>query len=154
MKLPKDRLDRLLRDLPPERASDGFTGRLMTRIAQGPQRGRERESHRLVWAALAAGAGALALFAVLGQGPERAPVSQRDLRSEIAEMRRQHELLTEELTDLRTRTESASPVLYLGSIDQVDYVVDLSPLLLAQSDRARATPASTRNIQQLERKLP
>ena len=153
MTMPNDRLDRLFRDLPPERASEDFTPRLLARIAESPQPGPARHSRRFVWTTLAAGAGALALFIALSRLPDRTPVSRADLRSEVADIRRQHDLLARELSNLRAKTEEAAPVLYLGSIDEVDYVVDLSPFLTAQTQRAVATPAATNRSYQLERRL-
>ena len=138
-------LDEELRRLPRLEASAGFTDRVLAELERPGGAPSRLASPRLVWATLAAGALLLGMLTVLHEPlPETAPepllesALSGSVRTE--ELRRQHALLTEELERLRSRTEAAAPVLYLGSDDEVDYVLDLSPFLLPQA--AGILPAS------------
>jgi hypothetical protein len=99
----------------------------------------ESHSHRLVWAAVAAGLAALAVLSLL---PDRNRNPTASLTAEATAIRRQHELLTQELNRLRVQTENTAPVLYLGDVDEIDYVLDVSPFL-SPAD-GRVMPASTK----------
>lgn len=139
---PLDRpLDRELRSLPDVHASTGFTAAVLRRLDRAPLR-RPRAAGPLGWTALAAGAAGLVAVAVLILAPMRERSSSARLASEASDIRRQHEMLTLELNRLRARTEGTAPVLYLGGVDEIDYVLDLSPFLLPQN--GAVAPASTR----------
>lgn len=118
-----DELDRLLAALPRERARRGFTDGVLSRIDGGPVRRRR-------WLLLAAtGAAAALLVAVAALHLERERSGRDELALRIAELRRDHARLSEELRQLRTRLRREQPVLYLGGDDRVDYVLDLRRLV-------------------------
>lgn len=136
-----DPLDRQLKDMPAVRASADFTTAVLKRLDELPAHGFESRSRRLVLAAVAAGIATLVLLTLV---PRRGQDPNAILAAEVTEIRRQHELLTQELNRLRARTEDTAPVLYLGGVDEIDYVLDLSPFLLPQT--GRVVPASTNEI--------
>ncbi|MCP4204783.1 MAG: hypothetical protein GY769_22980 [bacterium] len=138
MTSPMDPLDRQLEDLPAVRASAGFKAEVMKRLDDLPEPRLEFRSRRLVWGAIAAAVAGLALLTLVPVGNEDPSAG---LTAEVTEIRREHELLTQELNRLRARTESTAPVLYLGGVDEVDYVLDLSPFFLPQT--GGVLPAST-----------
>lgn len=135
-----DPLDRQLRELPVIRASDGFTERVLDRLEEPAASPEPARPARVVWVAVGASAALLAVLALL---PERRPRAAPELAAEATEIRRQHALLSEELDRLRSRTEEAAPILYLGSDDEIDYVLDLSPFLLPHA--GGIMPASSNN---------
>jgi len=115
-----DELDRLLAALPRERAKRGFTDAVLSRIDRRPAQGRR-------WLPLAAtGVAAAALLVVVAAlHLERERAGRDELALRIAELRRDHARLSEELRQLRARLRREQPVLYLGGDDRVDYVLDL-----------------------------
>ena len=135
-----DRLDEALANLPPRAASPGFTRRVLTALddrasSPGPARGPQPR----VWALAAAAALAIAVGVFLGARPEP-PVAA--LATERESLRLEHDELMRELESLRSLARETRPVLYLGSGDDVDYVLDLSPLV---ERSAAARPASLEN---------
>ncbi len=119
-------LDRELRELPRVSASPGFTRRVLRRLEKPAA---TSPLPRFAWVTLGALA---AILTVLALRPDNAPDRQARLTaSEAREIRKQHALLAAELDRLRSNTEAAAPILYLGGDDEVDYVLDLSPFLLS-----------------------
>ncbi|MFQ5524822.1 MAG: hypothetical protein ACE5GX_01040 [Thermoanaerobaculia bacterium] len=135
-----EHLDRYLRELPAARASAGFTERVLDQLHRPVPVSDPVPATRLAWGALG-----LAALLVVGltflREPAEGPAAS--LSEEASEIRRQHALLTEELDRLRSRTHEAAPVLYLGSDNEVDYVLDLSPFLLPPA--GGIMPASNNN---------
>lgn len=140
MKSNPDLLDRCLRQLPRHRASSNFTARVMRKIEDLPQTGSARRSLRPVWATLAATLVAAAAVTVLTMTREPLEIRSDEApkSTEIEDLRRQHDLLARELSELRSRAEGAAPVLYLGSVDEVDYVLDLTPFVPSRDLRRDA----------------
>lgn len=109
----------LLRELPRERAREGFTARVMARLdAPAPRLWRQP---RLVFAtaalaAVVASAGILQVHA----GRQEA-LRAAEARKVLRELRSEHDSLKQELRSL-----SRPPVVYLGGDEEVDLVVDLS----------------------------
>lgn len=113
----------LLRELPRERAREGFTARVLARLDAPSELKPWRHSlrYRLVFAtatlaAVVASAGILQVHAGR-QEALRAAEARRMLR----ELRSEHDSLKQELQSL-----SRPPVVYLGGDEEVDLVVDLS----------------------------
>lgn len=131
----KEPLTEQLASLPEVRASPGFTGRVLNRLDE-PRESKARLAKPLAWSLAAAAALALAVL-ILRPVPEA-----EHLSAEVTEIRRQHLLLTEELDRLRRRTQNAAPLLYLAGGERVDYVLDLSPFILSETDHV--LPASNR----------
>lgn len=143
----RDPIEQQLAALPQERASADFTDRLMERIratVQAPPRTGWTPRRWAMAAGLAAAIGAAATLVVSGVGEHSLRASKS---AQLDEMRRQHELLTQELRDLRTLAQGTEPVLYLGSVDDVDYVWDLEPLLEQRSGPARGSSSKPSSYQ-------
>lgn len=138
-----DQLDRLLRELPREQATDNFTRRVVSSVSEGgasgsPAAGGRRTVRLPAWG-IAAAAAALLLVPA---GIWIFHAAQRSaLTEEIAALRTAHGRLTGELRALRQQMSAAQPVIYLGGDDRVDYVLDLKRLVREQLDAA-ALPAS------------
>lgn len=133
-----DRLDRALAELEPGAASPGFTGRVMAALDEAGDRStawRGGDARR--WALAAAATLAVAIGIYLGARPEP-PLAA--LAAERESMRLEHDELMRELESLRSLAMETRPVLYLGTGDDVDYVLDLSPLVEQSATTAR--PAS------------
>ena len=124
--LAPDRLDRALAELPPTGASPEFTQRVMAALDDAGDRRDARPWLQRPWALAAAAALAVAVGIFLGARPEP-PVA--GLAAERADLRQQHDELLRELESLRSLARETRPVIYLGSGDDVDYVLDLSPLV-------------------------
>ena len=113
----------LLRELPRERAREGFTARVMARLdaPSEPRRWLHSRRYRLVLAtaalaAVVASAGILQVHA----GRQEA-LRTAEARKVLRELRSEHDSLKQEL-----QTLSQPPVVYVGGDDEVDLVVDLS----------------------------
>ena len=109
----------LLRELPRERAREGFTARVLARLdAPAP---KPWQQPRLVFAtaalaAVVASAGILQVHA----GRQEA-LRAAEARKMLRELRSEHDSLKQELQSL-----SQPPVVYVGGDEEVDLVVDLS----------------------------
>lgn len=130
----RDPIDRHLETLEPERASDGFTERVMESIGSSLGDRRSPRSLRAAWAVAAAALVAVLVLMIRAQPNHLESAQNRAHR--LTEMRRQHAALERELAALQASARDAAPVIYLGSVDEVDYVWDLSPLLERQAGRA------------------
>jgi anti-sigma factor RsiW len=132
-----ERLDRLLRELPRERAPDAFTRRVLSE-ARGRPAGA---GFRLpAWGV----AVAAALLVAVPAGIWIYNTSQRAaLAAEIGALRAQHERLTGELRALRQQMSTTQPVIYLGGDDRADYVLDLKRLVREQLKGMPPPPPST-----------
>lgn len=124
-----DPLQQALADLEEVKASPGFSERAVhayrARLAS-----RGHWSFRFGRAAVAVSAAALiaTLALVLSWRGRTNELSQFSAAAQ--ELRRQHSELVDELNRLQSQTNSIAPVVYLGSDNEVDYVLDLSPFLV------------------------
>lgn len=134
---PDGRLGEALRSLPGHRPPDGFTDRVMDRLAEAegaPRRPRavrptfyRAAAAALVGAAILAGFGADRLLTEADPTPESLPrqASREGLEDERAR-------LEAELAELRRMAAELNaesvPVLYLGGDEDVDLVLDLGRL--------------------------
>ncbi len=123
-----DRLDRALAELAPGEASPDFTARVLAALdaADGRTGARAGGLGGRRWVLAAAALLAVAVGIFLGARPEP-PVA--GLAAERESLRREHDELMRELESLRVLARETRPVLYLGGGDDVDYVLDLSPLV-------------------------
>jgi hypothetical protein len=137
-----DRLSASLKHLGDSRASEGFT----ERVLEGLDRRLEQRSRRRSAGVAAAAAALLVVVALAVLRPGAAPEPTADetavARAHAEDIRREHRRLLDELDRLRRSQEQTTNVLYLGSGDEYDLVLDLDPLLDRMSD-AQALPAST-----------
>ncbi len=108
-------LHNVLKSLPRERASVGFTGRVLRRLERPTRRSMPR------WAPVAAAA---ILLLTLGFGWRE--WRHRQTAADLAALLAEKQALQAELEDLRRLTADARPVVYLGSDDRVDLVLDLA----------------------------
>lgn len=116
-----DPLDELLQGLPRVRASDDFTGRVLAELEGRPR--RTPRPGAVGWAVAAA----LLLVALLIGGlrvEQQQAAGERASRA--AELRSEHESLRQDLARLKSQAEQERPVVYLGSTDQIDLVLDLT----------------------------
>ena len=115
----------LLRELPRERAREGFTARVVARLDAAPEP-KGWWQPRLVLAAAALAAAALAAVVAsagilqVHAGRQEA-LRAAEARKVLRELRSEHDSLKQELQSL-----SQPPVVYLGGDEEVDLVVDLS----------------------------
>jgi hypothetical protein len=119
----EDRLGELLRGLPAERAPEDFAGRVLARLDAGPAARPARPRRRLGLGLLAAGALAAAACGLLllrWNGPEEHHRSA--LRQELASLQREARALERALTPPEA---GQAPLVYLGSDERADYVLDL-----------------------------
>ena len=132
---PNERLlDEALASLAPTGASPGFTRRVLASL---DAERRTRAAPGLgVWVLAAAAVAAVGVGIFLGSRPQP-PLAA--LTAERESLRTEHGEIREQLESLRTLAQETRPVLYLGSGDDVDLVLDLSPLLTAE---AAARPAA------------
>jgi protein gp37 len=110
----------LLRELPRERAREGFTARVVASLDAAPEPKTWRQP-RLIFAtaALAAVVASAGILQVHTHRQEE--VRDAEARRILQELRSEHEILKQELQSL-----SEPPVVYLGGDEEVDLVVDLS----------------------------
>lgn len=135
--LSSDRLDRALAELGPGAASPQFTQRVMAALDAAERRGLTPPvGGARRWALGAAATLAIAAGIYLGARPEP-PLA--GLAAERESLRLEHDELMRELESLRSLALETRPVLYLGAGDDVDYVLDLSPLV--EQSAATARPA-------------
>lgn len=126
------RIGDALRDLPRQSASDRFTENVLDRLRQ-PQ-----ETHRIQWMRIAASiVGGLVLL-----GAVESVQWWREARDREA-LRAEHQQIVEELRSIKKVTDAATPVVYVGGNDDVDFVLDLS------DPAAREDPQHTKNDHQL-----
>ncbi len=124
-----ERLREELAALSREQASPGFTGRVMSRLAEQRQRRPFVAMPRPAWAA------GLALVAVLVGGLWLAEGERRQRRAQqLAHLKAEQQRLAYELAELRELAHPAAPVVYLGGDEQTDLVLDLDQL----AERVRA----------------
>jgi hypothetical protein len=122
-----ERLGALLRELPGERATSGFTARVLARLNAEKTAGDAGETPaRPLWlrpAVLLAAAAVLALAAIpLGIYSGRPSAPDRDEAARLLrELRAEHRRLERDLQALPT-----TPVLYLGGDENVELVIDVS----------------------------
>lgn len=117
-----DRSLTLLRDLPPERARPGFTGRVLAALDERPAAPVWRRP-RLVFAAAAllAVTTSVGIVQVTQVRAEREAADRAEARRLLRELRSEHDDLKHDFETLST-----PPVVYVGGNEQVDLVVDLS----------------------------
>jgi len=127
-------LDEALAGLEPRGASPDFTRRVIEALDEKESAPR---SVLGVWAFAAVAVAAIAVGIFVGSRPEP-PLAE--LAAERESMLREHTELVRELESLRSMAREASPIIYLGSERDTDFVLDLSPLLEETAPTAR--PAS------------
>ncbi len=112
-----EELSELLRTLPRETASTGFTSRVM-----GRTRTRGAAAPRLRFATATALVAILVMVSVAGARM----VEHRETRVRTAKMRAEQLELRKELDQLKAITKQAEPVIYVGSSGAYDVVLDVS----------------------------
>jgi hypothetical protein len=115
------RIGELLRELPRERARNGFTARVLERLDAG-EAGRPALFWRPVAAFAAAILAAVAIPAglLMDRAADRERIRAAEARQILEEIRAEHGRLERELEEI-----SEPPVLYLGGDENVDFVLDL-----------------------------
>lgn len=122
-------LGRLLREIPRERAGDGFTARVLERLdLPTPGETPGRTVRRGPWLFATAALFALVVSVAVLDRPEPPVREVRDARQALVNIRSEHERIQQELRRLQQmhRQDSAEPeVVYLGGDESMDLVVDL-----------------------------
>lgn len=113
-------LRQLLGELPLERASEGFTARVMVRLDATPEP-RVWRQPRLVFAAAVLAATVASAGFLQIRADRQTEHRAAEARQLLQELRSEHESLKQELREL-----SEPSVVYLGGDEKVDLVVDLS----------------------------
>ncbi|HWM90741.1 MAG TPA: hypothetical protein VN493_08245 [Thermoanaerobaculia bacterium] len=113
----------LLRELPRERAREGFTARVVASLDSQPPRQTPKvwRQPRLVFAAAALAAVVASAGILQVHSGRQEEIRAAEARKVLQELRSEHESLKQELRSL-----SEPPVVYLGGDEEVDLVVDLS----------------------------
>ena len=131
-----ENVERFLRSLPKERASDFFTPRVMARVRSASERRRGGWRRAAV--------AACATFAVAGMiGLSGWREAARE-QERLSVVRAEQERLAQELHEIKRIAASTDPVVYVGSSDHYDYFIDLHQL---QESSAVAQPAAYRPSQ-------
>jgi hypothetical protein len=112
-----EELSELLRSLPRENASNGFTTRVMAHA-------RERRAERPRWRVAAATALVAIIVMVSVAGVRLA--ERRDERLRVEKMRAEQVQLRNELELLKEMSKKTDPVVYVGSSGSYDVVLDVS----------------------------
>ena len=128
-----DRLSTDLRRLEAPTASAGFTDRVLDALDARTARRRRRRALGIALAIPAAAALLVAALMLSRSAPEARS-------QQAAELRLQHQQLEAELARLRQARDQPRTVLYLGTGEEYDLVLDLDPLLV-ESIRAPVVPA-------------
>lgn len=150
-RLSDDQLGELLRSLPREPASPGFTAGVMARLAvregqpPGPASGEIvafSGPRRLpAWSGWLMAAAALLVCGLgLREWQHRREIDESLRR--IAELRGQYQELASQIAELKEEASGGSrPVVYLGGNREVDLVLDLGRLAAAQKNPQPPDPA-------------
>lgn len=115
-----DRLSAALESLPREQAGPEFTAGVLRRIEPATPRWLPAERPARRWAPLAAAA-----LVVLTLGFGWREWRHRQMAESLQALLAEKQALEAELESLRRLTRAARPVVYLGSDDEVDLVLDL-----------------------------
>lgn len=119
MQVNHDELSDLLQALPKTDASHGFTTRV---IATVTERRRTVAAPRYRFAIAAVLVAMLTTLSVVGTKV----VERQHERARLAQLRNERQQIEKELNELKALSKAADPVVYLGSANGVDLVVDVS----------------------------
>lgn len=130
-----------LRSLPRERASEGFTQRLLLRLPESSGRSAASEAQPIsaTWKLrIAAGLliifGVVVVIAVTTPRPSESPFGPSAERAAvIEELRSERQRLAAELSELRAATEAARPLALVGVDESHLLVLDLESIADEQS---------------------
>jgi hypothetical protein len=122
-------LGRLLRELPRERAGDGFTARVLAHL-DAPPSGKTvgRARRQGPWVLATAALFALIVSVAVLDRPATQARDLRNARQALVDIRNEHERIEQELRQLQQMhgQDPAEPqVVYLGGDESMDLVVDL-----------------------------
>lgn len=114
-----DELSDLLHTLPRTEASHGFTTRVIAKVTERPS---PMPVPRYRFAIAAVLVAMLTTLSVVGTKV----VERQHERARIAQLRNERQQIEKELNELKAMSKAADPVVYLGSANGVDLVVDVS----------------------------
>ncbi len=120
----------LLRELPRERASDGFTARVLNRLDRPEDRAPARRAPAgLRWAVVPVAALLISTGVLLEWRQQRRTAAllqdATEARQLLDELRAEHERFSRDLQSLETPNTAGPRVIYLGGDETMDLVVDL-----------------------------
>lgn len=129
----------LLRKLPKQKASSGFTSRLMEKLP-----GKPPSVHHWMRPAFAVAAAAvLILVASSAWDYWREAQGRAEAVQRVETLRNEYESLQKELEELKALAAESQPVLSLGGTQQVDFLMDLRALS-REAEESRARPVNYR----------
>jgi len=114
-----ERLDEIIGSLPRVRVSDDFTARVLARIDEHPAR-----RHGFPWMAAAA----IALCVLIAGIASQHFVEKKQREEQLQAARVEQAEIERELREVKRLSARTSPVVYLGSTMDADYLVDLRQL--------------------------
>jgi hypothetical protein len=127
-----ERLTRELEALPRERASDGFTRRVMSNLHRPPKRRAPAWGYRL------AAAATVIILLVVPMSLRRWSMSidtgDEAVLAEIEAVRSEKARIERELQALRTQRATEAPVVHLGGNEDVNLVLDVGALLTRSTE--------------------
>ena len=136
---------RLLRELPREQASNGFTARVLNRLDRAEDGAAARRAPAgLRWAVVTAAALLVSIGSLLEWRDQRQTAEllqdTAEARQILDELRAEHGRLSR---DLRSLNESNAPeVIYLGGDETMDLVVDLDQVRESPRRRGETVPVA------------
>ena len=128
----------LLRKLPKQKASSGFTSRVVDQLPEKPPSAYNWKRPVFALAAAVIILAGSSAWEYWREAQQRAEAARR-----VEALRNEYESLHEELGALRAIAAESQPVLSLSSADQVDFLMDLRALS-RDAESSRARPANYR----------
>ena len=138
---PRDLLSEAFADLPRQRPTADFTGKVLAELDRSDRRGQPVQP----WAWAAAATLLLICLIAVGYGFQRQQAAERAYRAQVEELRGRYLELLDEVASVREEAATPATRLYLGGDERVDLVLDWanSPALGEMSDDPREVrPAS------------
>lgn len=133
-------IGKLLRSLPRQQASTGFTEKLMEKLPGRP-------APPAIWSrpafAMAALAGLLVAIS-FGLGYWREMQERAESARRIEALRNEYRAVEKELEELRALAVESQPVLHLSGNDELDFVMDLRELA-REAEQSEARPVNYRH---------
>lgn len=109
-----EELSKLLRSLPRQSASAGFTTRVVAKA-------RDRRIRRPQWKFVTATMLVVVVLSIAG-----VRISERNERARLKELRQEQAEIRKELNQLKEISRDAEPVVYIGTSGSYDVVMDVS----------------------------
>jgi hypothetical protein len=130
-------IGKLLRSLPRQQTSTGFTEKLMEKLP-------DRPSPPAIWRRPAFAMAGLLVAISFGLGYWREMQERAESAKRIEALRNEYRAVEKELEELRAMAAESQPVLHLSGNDELDFVVDLRELA-REAEQSEARPVNYRH---------